>query len=261
MSSTQNQICRSLRCSGLDKRTTLALTNRICKWVQNNGEEWTVNRLKAIKTFYIQRLSGNRDATIEWQKMNLRGIPHGFTRVFSMKKPQKVLSALMVYTSFVSRSVTKAQRNKFYSSVTAVPVDVPDSILSRLESVYHVNRYRLSDVHEGWTYRFKSKRFWSPESFCSRSIRTPAWTGSYDPHTGDYRFRLKSVPMSVEFAFGNSTYHPAFRRWFRKTKDTLPEKVKFLCNETDFMAGPVPPQDRLEESIPVGRIGYIQEPG
>jgi hypothetical protein len=107
------------------------MATEIIRWIQNSGPEWTVKRLKALKTDFIQILAGNKP-TSQWIKY-YRGVPTGaFGRLFSYglkhhKEPNRlarVLNALASYTAFTVSKETESQLNKFYGSVSSDPVDI-----------------------------------------------------------------------------------------------------------------------------------------
>lgn len=265
---SSTSVCRSLRISGLDRGSTLALTNQIMKWVRNSGEEWTVDRLKTIKTYYLQTLASG-SGNLDWVSRNRDGYPKYFSQVFRLKKPQKVLSALMCYTTYVAQKPTKKQIEKFVSSVTAESTFISNFLLSHLSNprgkplMQQPQFFQSKDMknlpsHWAWY------GWWRPEQQALRNIRVPQAVGKYDPTSGYYIPEFKSVPMSVETQASIQGYHPALRRWLAKQSNPGALAEVWTLQEINRMVGPVPYQDTHERrtgSFPVGTIGFIQEPG
>jgi hypothetical protein len=74
-----------------------------------------------MKQAYINKLAGkDLFPTQSWIKHDKEGPKGPFRYLFTkLKKPHKALSALMVYSVFVSKKVTKTQEQKFYGSLEA----------------------------------------------------------------------------------------------------------------------------------------------
>ena len=123
MSISQNTACRRLSSLGFRQETVHQYLNLISKWKRCEGIENTIARLKKLKVAYIHNL-GLLEPDLSWisHKGNL---PRGpLKTIFTCSKPQKALSALMVYTSDVSNIITKTQHEKFFKSVNGPkPID------------------------------------------------------------------------------------------------------------------------------------------
>lgn len=152
MTISQYQLCTRLRSLGLSQEETHALMDEFQKWVSCSGATWTVNRLKAYKQLYINRLAGKGyqpipGQWIDWDKF--RGKPSGSFGVVFSRFPDnqmghmRALSILNVYTSLVSEDITLGQWNKFHGSVTKPDLDdgsVRPQVRSLLPSSWRFNK-------------------------------------------------------------------------------------------------------------------------
>lgn len=110
--------------AGLSPASSGRITKLITTWVRSSGEEWTVQRLKLIKAWYLHRLAGQ---SYELPFVSFTGsLPSGpLKAIFRLKKPRKVLDALMVYTAFIARKVTASQQKKFFGSMALPDINLP----------------------------------------------------------------------------------------------------------------------------------------
>jgi len=117
----QSNACSRLCAIGIPKETRHQILNCVSKWIKHNGEEWTVARLKMIKVYYLNYLAGTA-CPVPWLALKADRKPRGpFGVLFDsdIKNPRSVmksLSALMVYSATVSRTVTPQQWEKFRKS-------------------------------------------------------------------------------------------------------------------------------------------------
>jgi len=134
-------------------RATIIMT-QIHKWMEANGPEWTVDRLKSLKVWFLQHLSGNADYSEPWfgkTKRNGHLIPSGafgplFSDVFASKhrhnkKIIKVLSALMVYTGVRLEKPSPKQILKTIGSIQGPMLDKTNS-----DHIAMLGKERLSQL-------------------------------------------------------------------------------------------------------------------
>jgi len=106
------------------------------RWVNSNGEEWTIARLKALRSAYLKFVA-RESYELPWIAHRLQEgnpTPKGvwgklWTRQSSWVP--RVLKVLHLYSAFRLRKVTRKQEKKFLESVWAVPALRIDNILSR----------------------------------------------------------------------------------------------------------------------------------
>lgn len=125
----------------LDRLTNLGLPNEVVKpilltvssWIKASGPEWTVTRLKELKTWYIHKLSGKQYNPNVWIAEK-DGNPKGcFKPIFRMKPGAKTFNALMIYTGFTLNRVSVKQKEKFFTSLASENISLPN--LPRLKDV------------------------------------------------------------------------------------------------------------------------------
>lgn len=114
----------------------------IGKWIQCSGEEWTVNRLKNLKTYLIHQYTGQAfDYSLAKNRHGeVKGIVGSLMR-FALRSPgnfSKVINAFMAYSHWVSETLTKSQRMKFLDAVSAPSVIVTDGLANALERTTQV---------------------------------------------------------------------------------------------------------------------------
>lgn len=110
-----------LRNAGMNQEQLARLESLINKWIRSNGSEWTCARLKHLKAWYVSKLMG-KPIDLSWIATRKDGRVKGPLRaIFQLKKPRKVLNALMIYTGIKLPAVSMKQWKKFYDSVTTEP--------------------------------------------------------------------------------------------------------------------------------------------
>lgn len=120
-------ICQRLTSLGVPPAVASQLTQTISKWVKCSGEEWTVQRLKDLKNWYAQYLSGNVTYHVPWFKRD-GNYPSGPFSIFwkrakTKRQTARAFQCLNVYTSYVSPKVTSKQWKKFHDSAVNPPED------------------------------------------------------------------------------------------------------------------------------------------
>jgi hypothetical protein len=225
MSLSQNKVCRRLSSLGVNQGTVHQILNLISLWKRSEGIEHTINRLKQLKVGYINHLAGlNPDLTWISHK---NGVPKGpFGVLYRLRKPQKALSALMVYSSDISISITPQQRKKFFSTLSPnIICDtslISEDVTATLKSVAPRNIYNF-DIKGNF-----------PEEGGKGTIEEPG------PH------HLRRIMK-----------YPSVMNHVRKYGDlyTECEFYQSVAEEKPYNPGWRKPNP------PLGRIGFIQEPG
>jgi hypothetical protein len=251
------------------------MVSQIIHWSKYHGEEWTVSRLKNLKTIYIQRLSGNSGFKLPYIALNKNGIPKGpFSWCFRKgRKIQTCLNVLSVYKCFISRNVTEKQRKKFFGSLERPQ---PDENYQFSTEFLSIIRDRLS--------KGKTHSRWYVDSF------TPGHSTVQIPRTSDYRswisssvkrapvfWDMKTKPESeislTEFLLPllNDNLYCLFDWVFPETLYRLAEAFGFHPDDLGRMvmnhfggktfASTARTPLRHPPPVPVGRISFIQEPG
>jgi hypothetical protein len=133
MALSQTEMCVRLSALGLRQPEVHRVLDRVTKWIDSSGEEWTVKRLKSLKALLLHDMANEDLPKIPWIKVDGHGIPKGdLSCLFSdksFKQRKRGLNALMCYSSLYATRATPAQEAKFYGSMTST--DLPsDSTLS-----------------------------------------------------------------------------------------------------------------------------------
>jgi len=98
----------------IPKSIAVPILRCIHHWVQHRGVEWTVGRLKDLKTQYLHYVSGSDVTLVASHKDHT---PKGCFRPLWGMDSVKVLRVLNIYTSVVLPKVTAKQRHKFTSAL------------------------------------------------------------------------------------------------------------------------------------------------
>jgi len=145
-----------LRHLGLKPEVSIPILKLVQKWVLSSGPEWTVQRLKSLKLFYINRVMNKDDSLEQWISCR-NGIPTGpFRPIFQMSNLNKVMNVLLIYTSFISKNVTKSQAQKFFNSVEA-PLG---------PNIHIPNLKKVAEGYKGMVPKYRNMNYseypWSP---------------------------------------------------------------------------------------------------
>lgn len=231
MSISLDNSCKILRCAGLRDTDIYPILNEIKRWVDQNGEEWTVKRLKLLKLGYVNLLAHGSFNLPDnsWVAHNSKGPKGPFKVLCRLKKPWKALSAFMVYTGFKATKVTEQQWMKFHSAVTSDP---PSSFVLDMLSPRIVKAFAGLPIRD-------DGRFWRVDDVSERQTRIPSWVDG----------RLKTVPNGFDAIMDN------FRAPF------IPEWMESRGGKIPMLAVSYWRSTRDIPSTYVGTIGLIQEPG
>lgn len=221
---------------GLEAFLSKSIHATIKRWVDSCGEEWTVKRLKDIRTYYLNFRNGNQSVPPFLAVHSDGTVKGAFRPLFYRKVSRRIWSVLRIYTAFVSPTVTVNQSKKFISSVKAEPV--PMSFIAHFKEVAsYLDNLLEEEVIQGYkSYTFSNNRF-APNRF------------------------LKSVPEDATSILedANSScvdsyiLDDAFTDLFADAYDDLFLRVRLRKGEF-FKNDPV-------DSPYVGKISVIQEPG
>lgn len=173
----RSQLIKSLTNIGIPREVMFPLISVIERWTLGSGPEWTVKRLKHLKTEYLAHISGTRKPEYPWisHKGNLPAGPFKFIFKMKGKDTKKALSALMVYTGFkVNKTVwLDSQFDKAYEAITSkVPlwakpaIDGYTELLDKKLSQWRFNtlplRYTVPKIAEAIRDRSYGGSLWDP---------------------------------------------------------------------------------------------------
>jgi hypothetical protein len=237
--------CGRLSSIGIKQDQVHSIIDTVQLWIDNNGAEWTIQRLKALKNMYIHQLAGDKRFRSPFIACHPSGKPKGAFRslwecdVRKPKQVQRALNALMCYSSLLSREVTHNQWEKFRSSV-----EEPEP--ASIELVAEFSGIRSSRRDPRFLEQSMNHDLGSFP--LSPSRRVPVFLG------GD----MKSVPEDqIHKWFWNHYHQPLldelpgnqFNTGFRSWKERL---TGLVSQRPPVLETP----DRY-----VGKVSFIQEPG
>lgn len=238
MSLRQRDTVRRLEIFGLNRNESIQIINHLNNFIQRNGPEWTISRLKDLKVGFIQSLAGNHPK-YEWIKTR-NSIPVGpLSRIYSLKKPQKILSCLMVYSSLISHKVTPKQWKKFKSSVEAEPCPEYDYIFERICKSFNLG-FKIKDYEFDSTYML--------QMYHSKKRAPDFKDPEYRTFEGNAMLAFNSFGHGKARKFLSKYHAHSIPQWMRL------EMTKRWSGVNDVMYS-------LEHYDFVGRISFIQEPG
>lgn len=239
----------------LGKTNADAIMHKIHLWMECNGQEWTVERLKSLKVWFLQILSGNTSYHCDWFSYEKLGtgplIPKGvfnplFRDAFASKhlhnkKIVKILSGLMVYTGVRLDKPSSKQIKKTLGSIQGpiLDMDKRKSLLDYGETSLACN-LRDHEFARTKLAEFKQRR--------KKGFRfTPVALNTAKPFVSGEKYLA---------SFSQGLHIPLVRNYFEKAFENFPE-LKFP---------EVKPQDIFEgadySKLPIsGRIVVIQEGG
>lgn len=244
--STQTNLCQGIRACGLPKAVSHEILNTILLWERSNGEEWTVDRLKALKQWYETCLAGSPEPPPYFRK-TAHGTPTGvWGALFKTKNPAKVLAVLSASSVFVEkRTISPKQRDKFVEALKGDPTQ---------------HRVDERDLKVLMDYSFRNQRSGGPRKIFIPDVKpvTPYdMTGSSIPISGGKILRL------TESNRADLSGVALIESW-----RSIPEAVLHYLDRLDHLDWipeelsdiPFTPRKRVTGNS-VGRIGLIQEPG
>lgn len=150
-----------LEAVGVLHQDAAALAQLTIKWAEASGEEWTVKRFKALKLEFITSVLATDCAVrrAPWIARRPDGSIAGPLRRFwvdqyYMIRPQVVLNALQIYSSFIASSATESQVSKFVDSASADPVVLPLHLTMFIKKFDwdFAKRFMAFDISPYWKY-------------------------------------------------------------------------------------------------------------
>ena len=208
---TSKRLYSHLRLLGFTHQDISQMLSTVEHWVQSSGEEWTVGRLKTYKTILIQVLSGNENPEHDWIAVT-RNMPKGsFKKVFEKalsttdpRKINKALSALMVYTGYVSKDVTDKQYIKSIGSIESEDVLSKEKIKKLHDLGKEISYEHFGDLSRKFKWRFypASLNSGKPDTlppWLSRGVTTIGEDGDIKEKYLDSFFNGLSVPYVAQY--------------------------------------------------------------
>ena len=152
-SKDQSKICRHIsRIMGDDSSSSMIISE-VQDWSRRSGPEWTVSRLKSMKQAAIDYIAfelakpkvDRRYNCPAWVASHGDGFPKGhlgglirrtFTGPYSVRKAERLMSVLNVYTALISLEVTPSQRKKFLEAISGEPPKDFDKVSKEMWTIF-----------------------------------------------------------------------------------------------------------------------------
>lgn len=247
ISQVRTEFNRRLKTLKVPKGIIEKCTAELVRWTEKSGPEWTVKRLKALKTDFI-RMTGGLTKSSTWLSYSGSYPRGGFGDLFRWghrnSKKAAVLNSLMVYSWFVSRKATSVQLEKFYTSLASEPAN--EQATQRYVDIISPIARKLSVSSK----RIRNLKDYVPSS----SKRCP----SSDGKTVSEQNWLETVDVIWNTSLGRILYqrYSSLREAVMPLERVLNQnlsKIPSFIFEAD--------KGNIRYQGFAGKIGHIQEPG
>lgn len=231
---------RALGCSASLSKELVALVSR---WIKESGPEWTVSRLKLLKTSYLRFIAGEAyelPNVATRRRQDGRLMPKGPFGVLwqatdcSLRSKTRALNAMMIYSDLIAPAVTEKQWRKFHASATR-PEPSPDGVRLVLDQIRVPKWMRVDPGSKLLPFeQFVVGKGYSPSfvaDHISRFIDSDSGMYLWDEYP-QYKEVMKAIAGPISTRFNYDDY--------------------FGYHE---------PLTRQRCLDPVGRLGCTQEPG
>jgi len=220
-------LCKQCAAAGLPKGERNAVTNQVAKWYRSCGVEWTVERLKSMHQWYIEK-DTDSPTIPPWVAHHKDGPKGPFRSVFHMKNRQSALAILSIHTAFYHEEVSTKQREKLLDGLNSK--EVPNVLVRKDPPPVKVKL-------------IPKLRYTSPTLQCLTKVSIPGHLGE-DSEVYSLRNPTRS---RVANAYQQS--------WFNIPNET----ARFLRNAGLTKHAPEVLLDR-DYRVPIGTLACLQEP-
>lgn len=228
---------------GVSKNLAGALAAQVSQWARESGQEWTVNRLKLLKTAFLRRIAGETYSLpyVATRKDSQGAIPKGpfgvlwnEVNVTDIKTISRALNCMMVYSTFHAEIVTPKQWEKFHLSMTRA---LPDPVaLGGVISLLHIPKWMRVERDIGLE---------TIEEFVVRKGYSPKYVSD-------------AIQAFVESGTGMALWEefPQYQKAFNTVASPIDSRIRH-----DDYFGYHEPLDSRTTWEPIGTLGVTQEPG
>jgi hypothetical protein len=238
----------------IPKKIYIPIIQKLVKWYRSSGEEWTIDRLKAIKLDVIRRQAGMPPVS-QWIARSpsfFRGEFGSLDKWMSLsdKNFSRGIQLLQIYTLFYAKGITPKQKDKFMTGVLAAS-PLPSAISLSCEIVdkgYDLLPNRVA---------YKRLKVCKPlvDMLPSPCKRAPLLNSSVP--------ELEAIVDSMKFLFETTEGFQHYIKYksthYKYVLDGLWDVLRDPYNrkENSRVFEPI----KKHNSFLVGRIGLIQEAG
>lgn len=228
---------------GVSKNLAAALAAEVSRYVRDSGPEWTVNRLKLLKTAFLRRIAGETYSLpyVATRKDALGPVPKGpfgvlwnATQVSDMTSISVALNCMMVYSTLIAEKVTPKQWKKFHDSMCRSEPE--QNNVQKVLDLLRVPKWMRVDT------TVALEQF---EQFVVRKGYSPQYVS-------------KALSEFIESDTGMALWeeYPQYKQSFNTLRDAVDSRIRW-----DDMFNYHPELNSQTTVDPVGRLGCTQEPG
>lgn len=228
---------------GVSKNLASALAAQVSRWVKESGQEWTVNRLKLLKTGFLRRIAGETYQLpfVASRKDSQGALPKGPFGVLwkevivsDITTISRALNCMMVYSTFSAETVTPKQWEKFHLSMTRREPD--PTKLAEIVDLLRIPKWMRVD---------SSVELETVEEFVVRKGYAPKYVSD-----AIERFVESDTGMALWEEF------PQYSKSFNTISRPISGRISF-----DDFFGYHEPLNARTTVDPIGTLGVTQEPG
>lgn len=231
------------RAIGVSKNLAAAMSAEVSRYIRESGPEWTVQRLKLLKTGFLRRIAGESYTLpyVATRKDALGPVPKGpfgvlwnTVIVSDITSVSRALNCMMVYSHLIADNVTPKQWEKFHSSMTRLPS--PTEEIKKVVDLLRIPEWMRVDREVGLE---------TVEQFVVRR----GYSASY---------LSKAIFDFVESDTGMALWeeYPQYKQSFSSLSGPIDSRIGW-----DDMFNYHPKLDSRTTADPVGKLGVTQEPG
>lgn len=265
MNSFKDRLCQHFRSLGVKAKDSARFSTLMNKWIESNGEEWTVKRMKSLSSALRQsQITGEYSIPEGWAtKKNYKGdkiVKDGLIhRFLCANDNQQLFLANTFFRSYtlimIDGKPTKTQLEKFDTAVFGLSEPNYDrelvkdiSASSKKFFTTFVNKFPKSP-EDLYNVQYTPLVYVAPNEKTS-----PCYNDEGDFHDLEIYTSKRSNPQTKSL-YPLMAIEPLSRLWVK-----FPKEV----SETILGKGHthIPPvKVRTSKDVPAGTLGFIQEPG
>jgi len=151
---TRDRVCQHLRSIGINSRESSRIASLLQRWITNNGREWTVERLKALKQSHHEKLQneGAYNVPSGWatrrNREGVRILKDGFFHrvlTHSRLNLKQVEGVLRIYQVITLDRPSRAQKLKMERAIEAPPTTTAEVVRDISEQLI-IRSTKLRDI-------------------------------------------------------------------------------------------------------------------
>ena len=253
MTSSRDSMCKQLSSLGWRQTDVHAMVDKIEHWKASSGEQWTVNRLKAMKQSVLNNLAGIPSSS-DWISRHPGGSFKGpfkaLDRLTTFREKVRVLNTIMVYSTMISTSPTPSQWQKFQQSAEHSP---PEREVTAV-SIGAEKRF-VRDTLPSFGFSEPDPTVLD-DLILSEERRAPSWSPKKGRTITVPEVKISEwLPLSCDSNFVRRSFSKYPEVFANLSKDLKP----FFQAMPTSLSHPIGSTKSTADSV--GKVSFIQEPG